>query len=223
MDYEDIRTYNSQIFYELEKEPIIMRDNFKYISNILVREYFNSHFSKIDIFGKYINFEMYYIPDDITSNYREYLISNISYKYKKTKKLFLLIYKNKTYELDHKIINKNPYPIIPQFIFDIQTNLIAIENQKKRDKTANTLSDNLNIISLSGELLLFGISNEVTIKDDVLFIHSFGKAYLRIKKDKSKFSLSISNSTETNSYIKIDSYTKDVLFEKIKLLAALNS
>lgn len=141
---------------------------------------------------------------------------------KNSNSLYFLIFQNRYYALDHetKNINGKDYliPLLPFSIYDLEKEKVKKIKDKQREEKIKKLEKELDISSISGKLLLEGVTSEITIKDQILFIHNFGEAFLRVSKSKEIYTLSISRGVNRKEYMKIGEYSEEDLIKHISNL-----
>lgn len=158
--------------------------------------------------------------------YRNYWLPT---KYRKSNKIFFCEFKNKIYELDSTGVDINgisiEVPILPKEIEEYHYKKVKDKETKLKDKEIKKFENELDISALAGIITLEGVDNEMTIKDNSLFIHNFGNIYLRIRKEKDYYSISASTNNYTNNYnngyVIIGYYDKQTVIEKVKGLKGL--
>jgi len=143
-------------------------------------------------------------------------------KLKNSNSLYFLLFQNRYYALDHetKNINGQDYliPLLPFSIYDLEKEKVKKIKDKQREEKIKKLEKEFEISSISGKLLLEGVTSEITIKDQILFIHNFGEAFLRVSKSKEIYTLSISRGVNRKEYMKIGEYSEEDLIKHISNL-----
>lgn len=194
----------------LNKNINLIKNN--YGNQLVLDEFWYSSHFKLNINSKHISATIVGVLF-LSPKEQDEFRKGFFYKYRKGNALYYLNFKNKSYELETKTLKTMKgkefrVPVIPQFLYDYEKEQETKEKEKLKNKKLEKYTKELSISSFSGKLLLEGVTSEVTIVNNVLFIHNFGESFLRVNEKDDKFILSVSRHHSRKEYMKFGEYSE---------------